>query len=84
MDKSDTLCREIAEALDVTPAELKAIQAVKERAGKLRDAIELLEAFQELRDEEARRRCISYVKSEAQQARAALYQTRHRTPFGQH
>ncbi len=84
MDKSDTLCREIAEALDVTPAEFKAIQTVKERAGKLRDAIELLEFFQDLPDEEARRRCISYVKSEVQQAKAATYKSRYKAAFGQH
>lgn len=84
MDMSDILCREIAEALDVTPAELKAIQAVRERAGKLRDAIELLQSFQELPDEEARRRCIGYVKSEVRQAKSAIYRIRHKSTLGQH
>ncbi|MGC5779508.1 hypothetical protein [Methylobacterium sp. NFXW15] len=84
MDHTDALCREIAEALDVTPAELRAIGAVQERAAKLRDAIELLEAFQHLSGAEQRRRCIAYVRTEVHRSKAATRKSIGTTAFGNH
>ncbi len=70
---SDTyaLCRQIAAALDITPDELLAVQAAKERAAELSEIAELLRDFQQLSDQGARRRCISYVRAEVLRSKSA-------------
>lgn len=65
MSDTDDLCRQIAAALNITSDELRAVHVARERAAELQGIADLLSAYQQLPDQAARRRCISYVKAEA-------------------
>lgn len=71
MSDTDSLCRQIAAALDITPEELRAVQIGRDRAAELRGIADMLKAFRQLPDEAARRRCVSYVEAEARRSKSA-------------
>lgn len=57
----------IAEILDVPMEAIWNLsQLGDERFERLKDCVELLESFQEIRDHHLRRRCIGYVKDQAE------------------